>query len=157
MRLSDHVNGVSLRPLRYQFPTASGDPYDDNWLVIAGSVTTPGGRWAFADPCLLTQEAREIAHWLRAVAAGRVAVARPEDGEESSPGLEFLEPVLAFDLVDRTEDGAVLRVHLSLAAAPPGWRDEDVYQYALDVRLDTSAVLRAADGWDQALGAFPER
>ena len=27
---------VDLRPLRYQFPTAGGDTYDDNWLVIGG-------------------------------------------------------------------------------------------------------------------------
>ncbi|MGW6989700.1 WapI family immunity protein [Streptomyces sp. NPDC054946] len=160
MRLSDHANSVDLRPLRYQFPTARGDSYDDNWLVIGGSVTTPDASWSFADPCLLTDEAREVAAWLRAVAEGTVAVTGPDADGELSPDTWFVEPVLAFSLADRNEAGVVLRVHLSLEGAPPWQQGDDgadLYQYVVEVQLDTAALLHAADQWDLALASFPTR
>jgi hypothetical protein len=55
--LSDHGSSVELHPLRYRFPATRGDSYDDNWLVIGGTVVTPEGSRSFADPCLLTGEA----------------------------------------------------------------------------------------------------
>ncbi|MFJ5685733.1 hypothetical protein [Streptomyces sp. NPDC093099] len=48
------------------------------------------------------------------------------------PDTSFIEPVLAFSLADRSEDGAVIRVHLSMEAAPPWQQGEDgadIYQY----------------------------
>ncbi len=161
--LSDHTSSVELHPLRYQFPAAPGDPYDDNWLVIGGKVTTPEGDWSFADPCLLTDEAREVGAWLRAVAAETVSVTGRDPEGELSLDTWFVEPVLAFSLADRSdrsEGGAVIRVHLSLEAAPP-WRRGDestgIHQYAVEVRVDTDALFRAADQWELALAPFPPR
>ncbi|MFC7219310.1 hypothetical protein ACFQLX_14195 [Streptomyces polyrhachis] len=158
--LSDGVNRVELRPLRYQFAAVRGEPYDDNWLVIGGAVTTPEGGWSFTDPCLLTDEARRVGGWLRAVAAGTVAVSGPDEEGDLDPDTWFVEPVLAFSLAERRGEEAVVRVHLSLEAAPPWHRDDDgadVYQYAVELRLDRGALLRAADQWDEALAAFPTR
>ena len=162
MLFSDAAKSVELRPLRYQFAAAQGNRYDDNWLVIGGAVTTPEGSWSFADPSLLTHEARQVAAWLRGVAAGTVTVTRPD-----AEGLAHLnaavgvhEPVLAFSLAGRSEAGAVIRVHLSLEAAPP-WKQGDdraaIYQYFAEVRVDTAALLHAADQWDLALASFPTR
>ncbi|WP_405950277.1 hypothetical protein OG588_31925 [Streptomyces prunicolor] len=160
MLLSDHVNSVELRPLRYQFAATRGNRYDDNWLVVGGKVTTPEGGWSFADPSLLTHEAREIAGWLRGAAQGTVAVTRPDAEGYVSPDTWFNEPVLAFSLADRSEAGAVVRVHLSLEAAPP-WRQGDhrvdIYQYFVNLRVDPAALLHAADQWDLALASFPTR
>lgn len=78
MLLADHEHRIKLRPLRYQFPVVSGDQYDDNWLVTGGEVTTPEGSWSFADPCLLTDEARQILPWLRAVGGAMLAGAQPD-------------------------------------------------------------------------------
>jgi hypothetical protein len=158
--LSDHENSVELRPLRYQFAETRDDRYDDNWLVIGGKVTTPEGGWSFTDPSLLTHEAREIAGWLREVAQGTVAVTRPDAEGYVSPDTSFTEPVLAFSLADRSEAGAVIRLHLSLEAAPPWQRGDhgvDIYQYFVKVRVDTTALLHAADQWDLALASFPIR
>ncbi|MFF1844083.1 hypothetical protein ACFVW9_20355 [Streptomyces sp. NPDC058217] len=123
-------------------------------------MTTPEGGWSFADPCLLTNEAREVTAWLRAVAAETVSVTGRDAEGELSPDTWFVEPVLAFSLADRGEGGAVIRVHLSLEAAPP-WRQGDestgIYQYAVEVRLNTDALLQAADQWDLALASFPPR
>ncbi|WP_251051306.1 MULTISPECIES: hypothetical protein [unclassified Streptomyces] len=119
MLLGDHANSVELCPLRYQFSEVRGDSYDDNWLVVGGTATTPEGIWSFTDPCLLTDEAREVSAWLRAVAAGTVEVTGPDADGYLSPDTWFVEPVLAFSLVGRSDDGAVIRVHLSMEAAPP--------------------------------------
>ena len=155
------MNSVGLRPLRYQFASPCRDPYDDNWLIIAGEVTTPGGSWSFAEPCLLTDEARSIPGWLRAVAAGRVQATDPDPEGGSAPALSFMEPCLAFSLADRDDDGgAVVRVHLSLEAAPPWQQDEEaeyLYEFTVDVHLDTEALLGAADGWSAELSPFPVR
>ncbi|WP_242432990.1 hypothetical protein [Streptomyces sp. Root264] len=159
--LNDHVSSVDLRPVRYQFASVRGDSYDDNWLVIDGTVTTPEGSWSFADPCLLTSEARQVSEWLRAVAAGTVPVTEPDAGGELSPDTWFIEPVAAFSLADRSAGGAsVIRVHLSLEAAPPwqqGADGTDIYQYVVEVRMDAAALLHAADQWDLSLASFPSR
>jgi hypothetical protein len=159
--LNDFTSSVDLRPVRYQFAAVQGDSYDDNWLVIDGTVVTPEGSWSFTDPCLLTGEAREVAAWLRAVAAGTVAVTEPDAEGELSPDTWFTEPVIAFSLADRSEDGtAVIRVHLSLEAAPPwqqGDAGADIYQYAVEVSMNPAALLHAADQWDLALASFPLR
>ncbi|MEV4975912.1 WapI family immunity protein [Streptomyces scopuliridis] len=160
MLLGDQASSVELCPLRYQFSAARGDSYDDNWLVIGGSVVTPEGIWAFTDPCLLVDEARQVSTWLRAVAAGTVALTRPDTDGWLSPDTWFVEPVLAFSLVDRSEDGAVIRVHLSMEAAPPwkqGENGADIYQYFVEARVDIAALLRAADQWDLGLASFPTR
>jgi hypothetical protein len=77
-----------------------------------------------------------------------------------APDTEFVEPVLAFSLAEHGTGGAVIRVHLSLEAAPP-WRHgddrADVHQYFVAVRADRAALLHAADEWDRALATFPER
>ncbi|KMO93509.1 WapI family immunity protein [Streptomyces roseus] len=160
MLLSDHASSVELRLLRYQFPEVRGDSYDDNWLVVGGTVTAPEGSWSFADPCLLTGEAREVSGWLRAVAAGMVAVTGPDAEGWLDPDTWFVEPVLAVSLADRSDSGAVIRMHLSLEAAPP-WRQgddgADIYQYVVEVRVDTAALIHAADQWDLALDSFPTR
>ncbi|MGW7412117.1 WapI family immunity protein [Streptomyces sp. NPDC054863] len=160
MFLDGQESSVDLCPLRYQFTAVRDDPYDDNWLVISGSVTTPEGAWAFADPCLLVDEARQVSAWLRAVAAGTVAVTGPEADGSLSPDIRFVEPVLAFSLTDRSKDGAVIRMHLSMEAEPPWQQGEngaDIYQYFVEVQVDTTGLLRAADQWDLALASFPAR
>jgi hypothetical protein len=158
--LSDHASSVELWPVGYQFPAAGDNSYDDNWLVIGGAVTTPEGSWRFTDPGLLTDEAREVTSWLRAVAAGTVEVTGPDAEGWLDPNTWFVEPVLAFSLADRSEGRAVIRVHLSLEASPPWQQGDDkpdIYQYVVEVRVDTAALLHAADQWDLALASFPPR
>ncbi|WP_184764784.1 WapI family immunity protein [Streptomyces griseoloalbus] len=159
MRLTDRAGGIGLRPLRYQFPVASGDRWDDNWLVIGAEVTTPAANWSFTDSCLLVDEARELSAWLRAVAYGRRPDTKPDPEGHLVPDLSFLEPVLAFSQVWWHDGTGVLRVHLSLEAAPPRRQNEnpDLYQYVIDVETDQAELMRAAEEWDQRLARFPLR
>ncbi|THA46487.1 hypothetical protein [Streptomyces sp. A1136] len=146
--------------MRYQFGTVRGDSYDDNWLVIDGTVTTLEGIWSFTDPCLLT-DASQVSAWLRAVAAGTADVTEPDAEGELSPDTWFIEPVVAFSLAHRSEGGiAAIRVHLSLGAAPPWQQGDDgadIHQYVVEVRMDAAALLHAADHWDLSLASFSPR
>jgi len=106
-------------------------------------VTTPEGGWSFSDPSLLTHEAGQVAAWLRGVAAGTVAVTRPDAEGYVSPDTWFIEPVLAFSLADRSEAGGVIRLHLSLEATPPwlqGDNGGDIYQHFVTVHVGTAAL-----------------
>ncbi|WP_406464307.1 hypothetical protein OH768_51160 [Streptomyces sp. NBC_01622] len=68
--------------------------------------------------------------------------------------------MLAFSLAERSEGGALVRVHLSLEATPP-WRQgdarPDLYQYFVEIQVDTAALAHAADQWELALTSFPTR
>ncbi|MCQ8193727.1 WapI family immunity protein [Streptomyces rugosispiralis] len=146
MLLADHEHRIELRPLRYQFPVVSGDQYDDNWLVIGGEVTTLEGSWSFTDPCLLTDEARQISPWLRAVGGAMLTGTQPD--------LHFLEPVVSFG---RTGSGFV-RVHLSQEAAPP-WLDGDerLDELVVEIKATAAGLRQAAEEWDRCLAPFPPR
>ncbi|MEV4350794.1 hypothetical protein AB0J83_40575 [Actinoplanes sp. NPDC049596] len=136
--LSGEGAGIELRPVAYQFDRAPGDDeWDRNWLVIRGDVTAGGeGGWTFRDPCLTTWEARSLGAWLRAGGAG--------------DPLEFVEPCLAFEIIMRSGDQVHLAVRLSAEAAPRGDRE-------FVVPLDAAGMTQAADEWETACDAFPER
>lgn len=53
-----------------------------------------------------------------------------------------------------------MRIHLSLEAAPPWQQGDDragIHQYVVEVRMDSAALLDAADQWDLSLASFPPR
>ncbi|WP_253266260.1 hypothetical protein [Streptomyces sp. 6-11-2] len=79
----------------------------------------------------------------------------------SGDGSGFIEPVVAFSLANRSEgETAVIRVHLSLEAAPPWQQGDDgadIYQYVVEVRMDAAELFRAADQWDLSLASLPPR
>lgn len=94
---------VDLRVLDYQFPGvgSSDEGWDSNWLIIAGSVGTTGGRsWSFQHPALTTWEVAEGAAWLRQVAAGAVPAIdvasdpqlAPNGDGGSATGISWLPP-----------------------------------------------------------------
>ncbi|WUD76938.1 hypothetical protein OG937_37180 [Streptomyces sp. NBC_00510] len=73
MLLSDHAVSVELWPVACQFPATGDDPYDDNWPVIGGAVTTSEGSRRFTDPSLPTLEARvATAMTARAMTTARI-------------------------------------------------------------------------------------
>lgn len=144
---------VSLRAVRWQFPPDAG-AWDDQWLVIGGTVDLGDRTWSFTDPCLLIGEAHELATWLRQVAAGQVVPDR-----EGEPSLAFMEPVLGFSTTARDGDELVVRIYFTAEAAPPWLRDDDPHsaQYAVDLRLRADQILAAADTWTGELDALPSR
>ncbi|MEV7025438.1 hypothetical protein [Kitasatospora sp. NPDC093558] len=163
MLLEDPSHRLDLRPRSYQFGTARGESFDDNWLVIAGAAAVPEGSWRFVDACLTTWEAREISRWLRAAA----------DPGRSPGALGFTEPLLTFDLAEeQPADGRrLVRVRFAMEAAPPwvdrdaedgdgdsdeGW-DDEWPGHTAEFLLAPAELRAAADAWDAELAPFPER
>ncbi len=70
---------VGVRPVRWQFPPDAG-AWDDRWLVIDGTVDLGDRTWSFTDPCLLIEEARELAVWLRNTGQDRIVSSQPVTG-----------------------------------------------------------------------------
>ncbi|MDG9711287.1 WapI family immunity protein [Streptomyces sp. DH10] len=157
VRLVDPAGGIVLQPLRYQFPVASGDRWDDNWLTIGAEVTTPAASWSFTDSCLLVDEAHELSAWLRAVADGRRQDAQQDPEGHLVPDLSFLEPDLAFSQVRWHGGTGVVRVHLSREAAPPRRENPGRFQHVVEIETDRAKLMRAAEEWDQRLAQFPLR
>src|SRR2546427_9515593 len=75
-------------------------PCDSNWLNIGVRVDAPLGSWQFTRACLLTWELESLATWFDAI--------NREAPIESHIG--FTEPVLQFQLLDRSESGAAIRI-----------------------------------------------
>jgi len=145
---------VDLRPERWQFAPDAG-PWDDRWIVVRGAVELGGRSWAFEDPCLLVDEAREVAGWLTGVARGRPG---PDPREDDGPELSFTEPVLGFSAGPPTGGEVVVRVHLAQEAAPP-WLtgDSRLTACVVEVRLPADRLPAAADAWARELAALPPR
>jgi hypothetical protein len=149
---------VSLRPVRWQFPPDAG-AWDDQWLIVSGTVDLGDRTWSFTDPCLLVGEARELAAWLREVATGQVEpdeIATDHDGE---PSLSFMEPPLGFSVSARDGEEFVVRISFAAEAAPPWLHNDDPNsaQYPVELRLRSDQLLAAADTWVRELDALPTR
>jgi hypothetical protein len=153
---------LRMRPLAYQpgvQPPTDPEELDgwDDWLVIAVDVRTGDGRtWSFSDPCLTTDEARDLERWLRQQedeASASVAPVRERDA-----GLRFIEPNLAFRLLAARPARRRLEVAFSHESLPP-WLDRSclgqVYPLVLDVAADDLAA--GADQWAREIQPFPRR
>ncbi|WP_442935183.1 WapI family immunity protein [Micromonospora sp. CPCC 206061] len=114
---------------------------------------------AFTDPCLLIEEARELAIWLRNAAQDRIASGRTVPGEQVEPSLSFMEPVLGFPVAAHRDDELVLHVEFTAEATPPWLRVENPHsaQYTVELRLRSDELLAAATAWSQELDALPSR
>lgn len=89
--------------------------WDDRWLVIDGTVDLGDQAWSFTDSCLLIEEARELAIWLRNAGQDPIASSRTVPGEQVEPSLLFMEPVLSFSVAAHRDDELVLHVEFTAA------------------------------------------
>jgi hypothetical protein len=128
LTLSSPGAHLSLEIRGYQFPDTAADGWDAEWLHVSGLVEVPRGRWKFSDPCLATFELAQLGEWLRDVPVG---------GPERE--LEFMEPCLRFEHVERSE-GDVLVVRLAQEASPPWATEAQRYRDGIDLEFPFSAL-----------------
>ena len=151
-----------LHPVSYEFETAVGDDWDDNWLVIAGEVVSGGREWSFQEPSLVVDEAVEIANWLERVAARVEAPVMVDQTRDVKPSLAFTEPNLAFSVHSYGEDTAVIRIRLSLETLPPDRRGPAAQDIAgqpfwTEMQITLAAATSAAASWRIELASYPRR
>ncbi|WP_165063185.1 WapI family immunity protein [Marisediminicola senii] len=171
MRIADDAgeSAFTLAPVRYEFAEATGDEWDDNWLVVRGAVITPAATSEFEDPSLLVTEAQALQDWLVGVSRGAERPMAPavlplpslpwsQSTPPVLPTLTFVEPNIAFGVVAYAGDSVTVRVFLDAEARPPGGlgapEDEAA---ALDIRVRLTALADAASDWGRDISEFPER
>lgn len=171
MRIADDAGetAFTLAPVRYEFAEATGDEWDDNWLVVRGAVMAPAGTSQFEDPSLLVTEAQALQDWLVGVSRGvekamhSAVLPLPSLSWNQStppvlPTLTFVEPNIAFGVVAYAGDTVTIRVFLDAEARPPGGlgasEDEPA---AFDIRVRLTALAEAASAWGEEISEFPER
>lgn len=150
MRLKERPDRyVDLKTVSYEHPERSGDEWDDNWLVIHGHVRADGLRWHFWDACLLVDEAEELGQWLLRAA------------HEDVPPLEFTEPNLALEVVDRDPAHHVVTITITFRAEsfPPGVNDDVRWNLgrAVTLHLTMAVLISAGHEWLAYLERFPRR
>jgi hypothetical protein len=139
---NDH--SVTLTITGYEFPNAEGlDEFDANWLVIRADVRNDDGNWRKSSACLLTSEVAALADWL------------------DSPGgeLDFIEPNLTFECIDRSADEARLIVWFELELRPD-WANSGVAgqrDLSADLTVSRSELTQASRELRDQLAAFPSR
>ena len=105
------VDGRSwtLSVLDYEFPRAGprSDKWDRNWVRVRLRWEDGTDSWERSDPALTTWDVRELVRWLRGHLIGTI---------------EFLEPSLAFERVERTSL-AMLLDHGLRPPASAQWTD----------------------------------
>lgn len=84
----------------------------------------------------------------------------PVTGPDDDPSLTFVEPSLAFSVASYGDQSIRLRVHLTHLAAPP-WQVIDdklnTWTYFVELDVDRSEIVRAAEDWSSETIAFPRR
>jgi len=103
-------------------------------------ATAEGRTWSFSDPCLTTEEARDLQGWLR---------------RQADEPMVFTEPNIAFR---RCSGRPSLEVDFSYESLPP-WLPGSGLGRVYSLRLDVSAsdLARAADHWADEIAMFPRR
>ena len=144
------LSEFELKVAGYQFPSLSGDEFDDNWLMVEIRAAPADERpWRSTDPSLLTWEVKRLSNWLVALASGQAV----EEGED------FIEPNVRFEVVERAEDTITIRVYFELESRPP-WFFADAAgmdDLWIDLRVDADDLRTAAEDLRRDLAKFPPR
>ena len=144
------LSEFELKAAGYQFPSLSGDEFDDNWLMVEIRAAPADERpWRSTDPSLLTWEVKRLSNWLVALASGQAV----EEGED------FIEPNVRFEVVERAEDTITIRVYFELESRPP-WFFADAAgmdDLWIDLRVDADDLRTAAEDLRRDLAKFPPR
>jgi hypothetical protein len=148
-------------PVGYEFTGAPADQFDD-FLIICGEILLSDSRtWTFKDPALTAREATLLAPWLRGVAVGSVQPTSlphsPTDEWDEGSILGFVEPVLAFSVIDYEPEQVALRVHLMIETLPPWVNNSSQYDFYIVLIISPEGLLAAADEWERELDSFPRR
>ena len=143
MKLEGPHGTFELSIVTYQFPQIDTEYWDANWLIVEGKVGLHGRSWTFRDPCLMTDEAERLAHWLADCASG---VAEKEYCGFTEPNLQF----------DRTSLSSI-RIGFALESAPP-WATpgDDWTKHGFEVTIGPQLAI-AAEQLRSQLAAFPVR
>jgi hypothetical protein len=127
------------------------EPHSDDewhsWLQIAIRVDSPIASWTCTDPCLMICDAHAIARWLADLARDRDVRRR----------IDFIEPNLAFEMVERDCGVCQLRLCFEFECCPPVVKLGGVFEFFLPIRVSSEELRLAANQLCEELRSFPIR
>lgn len=97
-----------LTLIGYQFPHSSTNDWDANWFMVRTRAAIAGREWSSDDPAMLTWEVEQLANWLESLSSNHGVDAQ----------LDFIEPNLSFQWVDRSTETTRLQVPATGVEAP---------------------------------------
>jgi hypothetical protein len=146
MKLSGQDNkSFELWVVNYQYRDNKTDEYDSNWLTIGIRLKGFENEWVTSDPSLLTWELKFLIDWLQNILTG--------DKEERE--IEFIEPNLKFELIDKSDDRFKIRTHLTLESKPVWYTEDETFSF--DLIVDRGQLKNSADRLKSELINFPGR
>ncbi|MEP0213649.1 MAG: hypothetical protein ABJD66_10570 [Cellulophaga sp.] len=137
---------VELRIIDYQFPKITNCEYNSNWLLIYLNVKSDFGNWQYTDPSLLVKEVLEIIDWLKKIYKNETPKYKC---------LEFIEPNLAFELINTGVDFNTIRIKFDLESKPQNADDEK--DYFVDCNFNNSELNKIIEGLKKELKPYLKR
>lgn len=139
---------LELSPYRYQFPSVSGDEYDDNWLDVEFEASlepafSVGRRSA---PAFLAWELQSFIH------SGRELI----EGSKDTAGLDGIEPNLALEVRVLSVNHVAVKVSVCLSFAPHR-REPFDEPFETTVTVLRSSFLHFLDELERVTLSFPRR
>jgi hypothetical protein len=144
---------LALAVVGYQFPEADDPMVRYSWYMVEGEATQGGAHWRFRWQALACDEAPLVSKWLRE-AAGHADT--PEQNKAPVP-LKFTEPILRFELLERSDSSITLAVRLDMEFRLPGVQRRAAENPTVLVLEVCSADLwLAADAFESGVAQFPD-
>lgn len=149
----DSSDLLELSIKRFEYPYSSTlDKMDLEWVVVDMKASKADRSWTSTDATLTYREAGWLAFWLDKLAKNQQA-----DGV-----IEFTEPNLSFELVERSADHSIVRIYFE-GESIPLWAksynrlEDDWHQFSIDLSIDNSCLLEASTSLLADLEALPPR
>tara|TARA_R110000868_G_scaffold31045_1_gene114109 strand:+ start:45 stop:491 length:447 start_codon:yes stop_codon:yes gene_type:complete len=136
---------VEFKITNYEFPKITDCEYDSNWLLIYLDVKSDCGNWKTSHPSLLTRDVKRIIEWFKELS----------ENIRTENSLDFLEPNIAFELLEFRTDKKLIRILFDLESRPQNANDEK--EYFVDCEMDNNTLKKVATELKKEAEPFPER
>lgn len=136
---------VELRITNYEFPKITNCEYDSNWLLIYLNVKSDCGNWKTSHPSLLTGDVKRIIRWFNELS----------ENKQTENSLDFLEPNIAFELLEYGADKKRIKIFFDLESRPQN--TDDKKEYFVDCEMNNSTLKKIAADLQKEVEPFPAR
>jgi len=113
----------------YQFPETTKYIEDRNWLNVFLKVDSKLGEWKTVDPALTTYDLISIKDWFNQIKIN----SKPNENQ-----LEFIEPNLSFEFLEKNEITNKIRIKFDLEFRPINHKKE--IDYFVDCELTQKQI-----------------
>ena len=137
---------VELIILGYQFPNDFDNEWDANWLRIYLKVKSNFGNWQTVDSSVTTWEIYKLIQWFHDLSINK---------RTADPDMTFVEPNLAFELIDKTDESKTIQLRFDLESKPQS--ADDNKEYFINFQFLNQDLVIISKELSVQYGKFPIR